>query len=334
MEIKAPWIIIVSIIAFALVMFLALSRKGSKKNKKKVANTSIIKKSNIYKDIIKKYRMGLYGIYAVIFICVLTSSIMTSRVVKTRTEDNAVYNRDIILCMDISTSVNDLNKELVETYKEVVKSLNGERFGISIFNTSSYTLVPLTEDYDYITENLNTLSEALNNNTTDHHGEEYLYYNRYLLYGTLVGNNTRGSSLVGDGLASCIFDFPDLDEERSRIIVFSTDNDVQGKEYINVTDAAKLAKKKGIVVYSVAPKETAINFGTTLKEATESTGGSYFVQGKGSTINEIVSGIESQEKSILEGGKKTISTDHPEVAFVFLILGFAGLIVVDKVVLS
>ena len=43
----------------------------------------------------------------------------------------------------------------------------------------------------------------------------------YIYDGTFEG---EGSSIIGDGLASCVLGFPKLDEERSRIIILGTDN--------------------------------------------------------------------------------------------------------------
>ncbi len=337
MEIKYPIIIIISIILFVLAFFISLSKIKSRKHKKKVANTSIVKESKEYKSLLFKYRIGMYIIYAIIFVCLLSSSLLSSRIVKTQVIENEIYNRDIILCMDVSTSVDDLNKELVESYKEVVKSLNGERFGISIFNTSSYTLVPLTEDYDYVLGELDTISKALtarNSYDYSYDVDNYLYLNRYLLYGTIVGNETRGSSIIGDGLAACVFSFPNLEEDRSRIIIFSTDNDLQGKEYISLVDAGKLSKSKNITVYTIAPSITTSRFGKDLETVANTTGGKYFVQGRGETIENIVNGIESQEKTLLKGNSKTVVIDYPEVPYILLLLGFVGLIVVDKVVLE
>ena len=64
MEIKYPIIIIISIILFVLAFFISLSKIKSRKHKKKVANTSIVKESKEYKSLLFKYRIGMYIIYA------------------------------------------------------------------------------------------------------------------------------------------------------------------------------------------------------------------------------------------------------------------------------
>jgi hypothetical protein len=339
MEIKNPFIILISIILFVFVLLLTVKRNETNKNKNKIANTKIIKNTDAYKAIIKKYRFFLYFLYVIVFISIFASSILSSRIIEEQTRNDEVYNRDIMLCMDVSGSVLDLNAELVDTYKEVVKNLKGERFGISIFNTSSYLLIPLTDDYDYILNTLDDLkiSIDINNDFSSHsnlESSEKLYYSEFITYGTLVGAEQRGSSLAGDGLGACVFDFPNLNEKRSRIIVFSTDNEVYGEEYLNVEEAAKISKSKNITVYSIAPKLIKTADESKLKRATELTGGNYYVHEKGPTVKNIVNEIEKKEKSVLKGPEKTLITDYPTIPFIITLLSFVILIIIDKVVLS
>ena len=68
-----------------------------------------------------------------------------------------------------------------------------------------------------------------------------------------MGTEEGGSSLIGDGLASCVFRFDRLDEERARSIVFATDNALAGEPLVTLSDAAQLAAERGIRVYAVAP---------------------------------------------------------------------------------
>ena len=62
--------------------------------------------------------------------------------------------------MDISSSVDELNVELCAKLKEVVRRLDGERFGITIFNAKSVLLVPLTNDYEYVLGTLDKLEKS------------------------------------------------------------------------------------------------------------------------------------------------------------------------------
>ena len=338
MEIKYPIIILVSIVVFVIVFIFSKDKKIKGNNKNKVANTTIIKNTLEFKSIIKRYRAFLYLVYVLVFICFIASSILTARVIEEKTTSNEIYNRDILICMDVSGSMYEQNEKIIDAYKEIVKGLKGERFGISIFNSSSYLLLPLTDDYEYIEETLETLATSLDYSSNyDKYKnvdlETRLYYSNYIWYGTGV-DSERGSSLAGDGLASCIFDFPKIEEKRSRTIIFSTDNFVAGTELINVTDAAVMAKKRNIKIHSITPITYKNKETEALENASKSTGGKLYVFNEGQTVDGVIKEIEQEEKSILKGPIKSYIIDYPTVPFIILLISFLILIIIDKVVLS
>lgn len=49
--------------------------------------------------------------------------------------------------------------ELVQSLKDVVSNLDGDRFGITIYNTSSVLYVPMTDDYEFVLDRLDKLKE-------------------------------------------------------------------------------------------------------------------------------------------------------------------------------
>lgn len=243
MELRYPWVLIILIITLLAIVFIKSRKSEEYKKGKKVANTKYVKNEQYYKNIVKKYKTYSYLIKGVSIITIIISFVLLARPSKEDVLNNPKYNRDIILCMDVSTSVSEVNKELVDKLKDTVKNLKGERFGISIFNTSSVLIVPLTDDYDYVISTLDKLKEALATygQGYDYGKEDFLELRGYIQNGTLVGNEERGSSLIGDGLASSVYDFIDLDKdkERSRIIIFSTDNDLAGTPMVTLKDAAR-----------------------------------------------------------------------------------------------
>lgn len=244
MELRYPWVLIILIITIFAIIFIK-SRKNEKYKKgKKVANIKYVKDDQYYKNIVKKYKIYSYLIKGISIITIVISFILLARPSNEDVLSNPKYNRDIILCMDVSTSVSEVNKELVDRLKDTVKNLKGERFAISIFNTSSVLVVPLTDDYDYILNTLDELKKALATYDDDYDysaDDNFLELRSYIQSGTLVGNKERGSSLIGDGLISCVYDFTDLekDKDRSRIIIFSTDNDLAGTPMVTLKDAAR-----------------------------------------------------------------------------------------------
>lgn len=189
----------------------------------------------------------------------IVSILLMARPYKKVVVQKESYNRDIILCLDISTSVDDLNLELVKNLKEMVNHLKGERFEIVIFNSFAVLLSPLTGDYEYIIDVLDQLESCLEGHNLGNSklSDNWLYQSSYLMDGTLVGNEERGSSLIGDGLASTVYNFPNLEEKRSRSIIFSTDNDLEGTPLVTLSQAAEICKENNVTVYGIGTANMA-----------------------------------------------------------------------------
>jgi len=341
MELAYPLILIIGIIALVIIALIKISKKDTYKSGKKIANTKYAKNIPYYKEMIKRYKILSNAIKGMCILCILLSLLLVARPVKIENSENSSYNRDIFLCMDASTSVDELNMNLVKNFKDVVKSLNGDRVGITIFNTSSVVLVPLTDDYDYVNEVLDELHKAfkISYDRTEQGADyqwsenyEEFYLSSYLLAGTVVGNEVRGSSIIGDGLASCIYNFPNLDEdlERTRIVIFSTDNELYGEEIITLQEAGDIAKEKNVTVYGIAPGTIMDKDEAQMKAAVEKTGGKYYIQNAKTTVKEIVKEIERHGKSLMKGQKETKMTDKPEVPFIMLTISIFILFILNK----
>ena len=334
MELVYPIVMIIGIPIILVLLFINFKKPVLYSDGKKIANTKYAQEIPYYKEIMKKYKFFSFLIKLLIIIAIFMALLLFARPSKVDYESSAKYNRDIFLCMDISTTVNELNEKLVEELKETVKKLKGERFGILIFNTSPVLLVPLTDDYEYIIDTLDNLKRGLeidNGETSIVDLDDDDYYIRHYIYeGTLVDNETRGGSLIGDGLASCVFKFPNLEEERSRIIIFSTDNDVQGEEIVSLKEAAEFAKENNITVFGIGPDIITDDNREEFEEVAEYTGGSYFTNDSKTTVSEIINNIEKKEKSLLKGKKEIRKVDKPQIPFIILTISICGLFVLNK----
>ncbi len=349
MEIKY-WFVIIIVVALLAIVWLWHSPTKSSKittNTKKIANTLLIRKSKVYQDLVRKYRMMAYGILIALSLCVVVVAALSARLIMAKTIDNRKYNRDIMLCMDVSTSMNMVNQKIVDTYSSIIDSMKGERFGLSIFNGKSLLRVPLTDDYDFVQEEFGEMrhiydligySEEIDRSKlTD---EEYREVESYLFSGTLSYDGV--SSATGNGLASCIYDFPDLNEERSRIIILSSDNEVYGEQRIDVGGAAKIAANKGIKVYALAPSagasdsyggiEVSRKARNELSVAVASTDGELYLVDDGNAVGNVINEIEQTEKTLLDGSEKTVEVDVPEVLFVFAMLMFLTMAIMVRMI--
>lgn len=319
MEIKYPIFLIIFLAIYFIIVFFKLNKNNN--NTKKVANTHFIKNSSIYKSIIKRYKLLLSTLFILLFISILSVSLLNSRLITTSTHTNKIYDRDIILCLDVSGSMTKLDAEIVESYGNIVNSMQGERFGIMLFNSSSYTLLPITDDYDYAKDVIKEAASAFKG--AQHYDMKSL---KYIYEGTSEG---EGASIIGDGIASCVLGFPKIEEERSRIVILGTDNEVGGTQILTVPEAGELAKKYKVTVYPLDPygygKESK-----ELEEIAQKTGGKYYKIKDMNTTNDIVNEIEKKEKTVRETSPITTVNDHPQIPIIIMILSLLGLFITER----
>lgn len=334
MELMYPKILYIGAVVVFILAFLPFRKKSKYKKGKKIVQPDYIQNDPYYKRKKIIYRVLVFLVKTACVVGILASLLLISRPYVTVVEEKENYNRDIMLCIDISSSVDRLNSTLCDQLKKMVEELEGERFGIVIFNTSPVLLVPLTDDYEYVTDTLDRLSEALDARyryyeTYDYDAYEYSQM-AYLDGGVLIGNERRGSSLIGDGLAAAAFNFDHQEEEeRVRIIIFSSDNDVYGDQYVTVPEAAAICKRHNIVVYGIGTEEmTEVNM-QEMKEAVESTGGEFFLEGE-SSMRKVVERIQEAGQNMTKGGYETKKVDQMEFPFCILLGSVAVMILLTK----
>lgn len=98
---------------------------------------------------------------ALLVIALVLAIALVARPSQVDSSDERASSRDIVLCLDVSGSTLPYDREVIDTYLELVKHFEGERIGMSIFNSTSRTVFPLTDDYELVTEQLTAASKAL-----------------------------------------------------------------------------------------------------------------------------------------------------------------------------
>ena len=336
MAIKYPLLIITLPILIGLFLFLTKEKKKDKDKGSKIANTKFLKESDYYKKLFHDYKYYKTMTIISFIVAIISSIILCSRLQKVETNNINEYKRDIILCMDVSASVDDLNMKLVSNLKDTVKSLKGERFGISIFNTTSVIVSPLTDDYEFILDSLDEIEKSIKSSDSfsmSVFNDDYYYIRNFVYSGTVENWESRGSSLIGDGLASCVYSFPRLKEDRSRTIIFSTDNDLEGTPIVSLEEAARISKKNNIVVYGIGTQYMKSINSREFKKAVKITGGKYYTQSE-SAVDSIVKDIEKSSKSLIDTKIETKQTDIPKIPFILLILSIGTIAIYSKKVIS
>lgn len=330
-----PWVLYIGVPVIIVLCLISFKRKDAYLEGKKVANTSLIEETAYFKKLYREYKLLKAAVVVCIMIAIAMCFVMLSRPAKIDTITEEIRNRDIFLCMDISDSVDDLNLDMCDELKKVVQELDGERFGISIFNGQSVLLVPLTTDYEYVLNSLDSLKEAFKD-SIKRNEEGFDYFNQnidwstyyYKYEGTLA---EEGSSFIGDGLASALYSFPDLEtnKDRSRMIIFTTDNELNGEPYVTVEEAAALCKKNDVKVFAIAPENVTDE--NTFRTAMESTSGGYYKATSSKAYKQLVEDIKKTKTSRTGVEKKeTKITDQPQKWFLWMLLCFGVYLVICK----
>ena len=244
------------------------------------------------------------------------AAVVAARPMEEQVIQPEALSRDIMLCLDVSGSMVDVDGEVVELFGELSEDFAGERIGLVIFNSSPVQIFPLTDDYDFIRDQLVRMRDSLDyvtNDTPEH------------WVGTLNG---AGASLVGDGLAACAlgFDHPDLD--RARSIILATDNEVNGAETVTLEEAAAYADSLGVRVFAIDPATPGSETSRELEDASIRTGGGYFSLRDATTVESVVAEVQAEDATLLEGEPQIIRTDEPGPALAVLAVAGLALVIV------
>lgn len=321
MELIAPWALPVWLVVVAgvvaAVVLVRRRRRGGLEAGIPIAHRQRLTALPGYRRALAKYRALVAAAVACVALLVGGAAVLTARPATVELLNPELHNRDIVLCLDVSGSMIPYDAAVIEVFGELSKEFTGERISLVVFNASAVTYFPLTTDYDYVERQLERLAGEFDS-------DEASFY-----AGTLVGN---GSSLVGDGLASCVTRFDRAESERSRSIVFVSDNFVSGEQIFTIQEAAALAADRGVHVYAVNPgdasskdylDELAIEF----EEAVVGNGGSYYALDDPDVVPSVVQSIQREQAAEIPGAPQVARTEHPAIPVWIAFLALAGLMV-------
>lgn len=304
----------------ALVVAFVIARKKLKKPSQKhtlpVAHMSRLIHLPEYG--VAMGRLRLFTRLGLVFtvLALLCGLILAGRYATTVVIEPETKSRDIMLCLDVSGSMISVDKEIVKKFGELAKGFDGERLGLTVFDGMSATVFPLTNDYSFIAEKLKEAERGFDSFDFD-------------LWAGTYGEN--GSSIIGDGLASCVSRFDRLDSERSRSVILATDNYLAGNPIVTLAEAAAFAKSKQVRVYGINPADYSSSYyvDKTAKEFHDqvlSTGGDYYKLDDRSNVDSIVSKIGEQEATRFKGSPQIVTTDQPVVFIVIALIASSFLI--------
>lgn len=296
-------------------------RAATARTRRAVANTRGLTDLPHFRHALAAHRRRLWVATALGVFALLATTVGAARPFATTTEQPETRNRDIMLCLDISGSMAKFDATLVTTFQSLATKFHGERIGMVIFNGSAATVFPLTDDYEFVDEQLREARAALEGTP----GTESFFSGTF---------NSMGTSLIGDGVATCVSGFDKQDEARPRSLILATDNHLAGYPFIDLVSAGELAKSRSVRIYALNPADESWDpEARELQSVAEGTGGGYFAmteQSESDSVTKIVAGVQAQEAKLLKQSERTLRTDTPAVPIALAGAGLAGLVLASR----
>ncbi len=332
-----PLLIIIGIIIYQILLFrknkMLKKFKRRKDNAAQIAHTKFVRNLPEYKKARKRYNI-LLVLSAILYLGTISAlTFLSARPISVTESKEEKENRDIMFCLDVSGSMASYVEGLSNAFIDLIKKMDGERFGVTIFDGEYVTLSPLSDDYAPLIELLEELKDK----------KSFNQYARALAY----ANISSGSSQIGAGLVGCIDAFDRLSEvERSRMVILATDNYAPSNPIITLEQAGYYAREKDITVYglNIADSNDQADLDSNnvrrrtkteleFQNVTTLTGGSYYAMSvfskTATTPDRIINQIMSQEAARYEGAGQLIRTDTPQIAAIVsaVLLGLLVIII-------
>ena len=302
-QLSQAWVVLpglVGVLVIALVVWLVL-RLRRVAAPVALANTETLRALLEYQRAVRRHRWMAAGGMALVGILAVAAVLGAARPVQRMTLVDQKDNRDIVLCLDVSGSMIDVDAEVVSTFLRLAEGFRGERISMVIFNSSAVPVFPLTDDYDFVSDQLRRAQRSL----TLVDGKDPFFA------GTLNG---AGSSLIGDGLATCVrsFDHPEL--KRARSVILASDNEAAGKSLFTLPEGGQLATTAGIQVYGMNPSDNpSSSAAVEMRQVVETTGGMYFALNDVSAVRRTLEAVTSREATRIPSAPRTVIHDAPGI---------------------
>ena len=313
MELMFWWLLPAAALAAAGAAWVAVRHRQVDVRRRPAAHSDRLTMLPEYQDALRRHRRWLAAAGIACAALLASAAVAAARPVQLTTTVPEQRNRDIMLCLDVSGSMSSADAAVVEVFAELAREFDGERIGLTIFESTGSQVFPLTDDYGYARDQLLLARDAFEGKPGS----------SGFLDGTWGG---RGSSLIGDGLASCLSGFPRTQDrdaaadgtaaKRSRSVVLATDNYVSGNPILTLSQAAALARDRTVRVYALNPGD--LDYGSDagqpaaqLRTAAESTGGSYHALDNPGAVPGIVAAVQETEATALKGTPRAVVSDQP-----------------------
>ena len=324
-----PWAALAGIIvsiAIVAVMVACSSRRKDDDDRARTFSLDDDLNTESASRLFRQWRVLSRLAAAMLAMALMLAIALTARPGTIDESEEKAASRDIVLCLDVSGSTLPYDREVIDTYRRLVDNFKGERIGLSIFNSTSRTVFPLTDDYELVSKQLDKASGILKGVESQDDIDKMKESDYQALSDWLEGTQNRkeSTSLIGDGVVSCAAMLPgfaygnasatNADRQRAASIVLATDNVVSGKPTYTLSEALDLTQQARISVDGLfsGPKQSESDQTTKdFKSAIETRHGVFLTQSDGASVSSLVKEIESRRNHESQARNKAAITDAP-----------------------
>lgn len=312
----AFWGITLGLLVLGIALGLAawFTGRGRTGARTPIANSHRVTRLSAYRRAIARATAMLTIAAVALGVLFATSAVASGRWIYQRIETPEKFNRDIVLCLDVSGSMVDYDMQVIDRYLEMIGGFDGERMALMLWDSTAVQVFPLTDDYPFVETQLREVRDSMASFTGDYS------------YGT---QNAPGASLIGDGLASCALAFDgDTEDGRSRSIILATDNAVNGSPIVSLPAAAAFAQSQHVKVYGLDANEFEDAFSDEYRTSVLRNGGLYYKLTDPSSVKGIVDQITTDQTSAMQGAPQVLIVDRPAGWLIAMLVAFAVYVVV------
>lgn len=333
MGLRFPWLVALVVVlvlaAAGAGWWAARRRRGRGGARGWVANTGYVRDVPRYRSLVRRSRWVLVGSAVSVLGLVAAVAVSAGAPVDRQLEDRRLSSRDIVLCLDASGSMIPYDGEIAESFRRIAEHFHGERIALHLWSAQTMVLFPLTDDYDMATQELTHVSDLMKSGYMGQDDSGTYVSSELLDFLRPVDDpNQEVSSLAGDGLAGCVLGFDHTDQERSRMVVLATDNEVLGDQIYTLAEAVDFARQQHVVVTALFPGDTDVLTaeGEELRDLVTSTGGGFYDADSPTSVDGVIADIEAQQRVDLAGSATTVETDRPRTAVAWVAVALLALL--------
>lgn len=296
-----------------------------------VANSAYLARVPAFRRWLLKYRVWRAALATGLLVATLGAGALAARPADVEVVTESLGTRDIVLCLDVSGSMTAYDSAVLEIFQRMVDSFQGERIALSVFNSTSRTVFPLTDDYTLVQTELQRGADALEDfdEIDPEDPEDSDEVLEYLQFTAGTWANEDAASLIGDGLASCALLFDEAEADRSRSIVLATDNYVSGEPIYTLPEAATLVADRGITLYGIFGGGREY-WGSVeeqeYRDVVQAGDGLYFRTDDPALVDGMVDDVVAQQAGALDASTEAVVADRPAGWFLVAALGVAVLV--------